>query len=172
MNEGRTQQKPSREFIFFLLLLAVCAAVRCVLSVLTRTGTTCWDEALNLKLAQGIRAGKLSLYGLPTGHAGILYPTLLAPFFGIGNPETRMRAIAVLNALLVTSAMIPVRLICRKLVKKETARLAAVLLFALIPDLWVSVTCMAENLYIPLALGGIWFLLRAFEKGAPDFRAS
>ena len=172
MNEGRTQQKPSREFVFFLLLLAVCAAVRCVLSVLTRTGTTCWDEALNLKLAQGIRAGKLSLYGLPTGHAGILYPALLAPFFGIGNPETRMRAIAVLNALLVTSAMIPARLICRKLVKKETARLAAVLLFALIPDLWVSVTCMAENLYIPLALWGIWFLLRAFEKGAPDFRAS
>ena len=172
MNEGRTQRKPSREFVFFLLLLAVCAAVRCVLSVLTRTGTTCWDEALNLKMAQGIRAGKLTLYGLPTGHAGILYPALLAPFFGIGNPETRMRAIAVLNALLVTSALIPARLICRKLLKKETARLAAVLLFALVPDLWVSVTCMAENLYIPLAVWGIWFLLRAFEKGAPDFRTS
>ena len=172
MNGSRAQRKPSREFVFFLLLLAVCAAARCVLSVLVRTGTSCWDEALNLKLAQGIRAGKLTLYGLPTGHAGILYPALLAPFFGIGDPETRMRAIAVLNALLVTSSLIPARLTCRKLLKKESYRTAAVLLFALLPDLWVSVTCMAENLYIPLAVWGIWFLLRAFGKGTPDFRAS
>ena len=156
----------------FLLLLAVCTALRCILSVYSGTATPSWDETLNLKLAQGIRQGGLTLFGLQTGYAGILYPVLLAPLWGIADPDARLRAIYVMNALLVSSAMIPAWLLCKKLVKRNGPRIAALALFAASPNLWLSASLTAECLYIPLALWGVWFILKAFEKGTPGFGAS
>ena len=173
MSGNGTQRKRSRDFIFFILLLAAAAAARCILSVTAGAAGATRDGTLNLELAQNIRLyGRLTVYGLRTNYAGILYPALLSPLFGIGDPEARMRAVYILNALLVSSAMIPAWMTCRKLLKREGQRMAATALFALAPDLWLSVTGMAENLFIPLAMWGIWFLVRAFEKGAPDLRTA
>ena len=83
-----------------------------------------------------------------------------------------MTAVSVFNALLVSSAMIPAWLLCGRILKDERNRLAAAMLFALMPELWLSAACMAESLYIPMAMWGFWFFFRAFENGIPDGRTS
>ena len=151
---------------FFVLLLIGCTIVRVAVALFSGAGTVCREESLNLELAQNIRLyGRLTIYGTQNGFSSILYPVLLAPFFGIENPDIRLKAISVLNALLVSSALIPAWLLCRKLLKNEIHRMAALLLFAVSANLWFSDTYMAECLLIPLVLWEVWFLLCAFETG-------
>ena len=155
--------------VLFALVFAAFTALRCVLSVFPKIETTCWDEPVNLELAQNIwLRGSLTIYGRPAGFFGILYPAVLAPFYAIKDPAARMTAISLFNAVLVSSAMIPAWLLCRAILERERDRLAAVLMFALLPDLWLAATCMSECLYIPMAMWGFWFFYRAFENGIPN----
>lgn len=157
----------------FVLLTAAFSVLRCVLSVFPKIVTTCREDLLNLELAQNIwLRGRLTLYGRPVKGFRILYPLVLSPFYAITDPEVRMTMISVFNALLLSSSMIPAWLLCGKILKNRRDRLTALLLFALMPDLWLSVTCMSECLYIPMAMWGFWFFYRAFEKGRPDSRVT
>ena len=159
--------------VLFALVFAAFTVLRCVLSVFPKIETTCWDEPVNLELAQNIwLRGSLTVYGRPAGFFGILYPVVLAPFYAVEDPAARMTAISLFNAVLVSSAMIPAWLLCRTILKRERERLAAVLMFALVPDLWLAATCMSECLYIPMAMWGFWLFYRAFEKGIPNGQMS
>ena len=158
---------------FLACLLLVCTLARVALSVFPRIITVYPDEQVNLQLAQGIHLfGRLAANGGDTAAPGILYPALLSPFYGIPDPEIRLKAISVLNALLVSSALVPAWLLCRRLLRKNLSGLAALALFVLSPNLWVSVSFMADSLFIPMALWGILFLFRGFEQGSPGPRAS
>ena len=157
-----------REKLFFWLLFAVCTAARIAVSVFPKTGAGYPGELYNLELAQNIwLRGRLTVYARPVEWQGVLYPLALSPCYTITDPEIRMAVISVLNAMLVSSALIPAWLISRRILKKSGSRLAAVLLFALMSWQWFSVTLMRENLYIHLAMWGCLLLVRAFEKGAP-----
>lgn len=171
--QAETGKRFSDSGWFLACLLLVSAAVRAVLSVFPGIITVYPDEQVNLQLAQGIHEfGRLTVNGGTSSFPGILYPALLAPFYGIADPEIRIKAVSLLNALLVSSALIPAWMLCRRLLKKESARFAALALFVLSPNLLVSVTFMADSLYIPMALWGILFLFRGFGKGSPGRPAS
>ena len=168
MKNGRVRQMRFGSSAFFILLLIACTAVRVVLALLSEAGTVCRDETLNLELAQNICLyGKMNVYGTQSGFSSILYPVLLSRFFGIGDPDVRMKAVSVLNALLISSALIPGWLLCRKVLKKDIQRIIALTLFAASASFWFSESYMAECLFIPLAMWEIWFLLLAFENGIP-----
>ncbi len=160
---------PAGVRLFFWVLLAVSAAVRCVLACFPKAAYTYADELVYLELAQNIwLRGSLSLLHAPTNFSKILYPLLISPFYAITAPESRSIAISVFNALLTSSALIPGYLLARKFLRKPWQLCAALLALALAPELMFSMTYMAECLYIPLALWVILFFVSAFENGLPS----
>ena len=163
------RRAPAGVRLFFWVLLAVSAAVRCVLACFPKAAYTYADELVYLELAQNIwLRGSLSLLHAPTNFSKILYPLLISPFYAITAPESRSIAISIFNALLTSSALIPGYLLARKFLRKPGQICAALLALALAPELMFSMTYMAECLYIPLALWVLLFFVSAFENGLPS----
>ena len=155
--------------VFFLALFFLSLLLRIVLSVFPKILTTCPEELYNLRLAQSIREyGRLAINGVTVSSPNILYSLLIAPFCGITDPAGRLTAVSVLNAVLISSALIPAWMLCRELLKKDGTRKTAAVLFVLSPNLWYSGTQMAENLFIPLAMWSFLLLFRLFKKGIPS----
>ena len=149
-----------RLIIAFVLYLAV----RICISVFPKVATTYADELLYLELAQNIwRKGVLSLFCVPVRFSKILYPLTLSPFYAITDPIARTTAISVFNAVLVSSALIPGWLIAARMIPDRKKQLAAMVFLACMADMNFSVTLMAENLYLPLLLWGIYFLIRDLD---------
>lgn len=158
-----------RLIIAFVLYLAV----RICISVFPKVATTYADELLYLELAQNIwRKGVLSLFCVPVRFAKILYPLTLSPFFAIADPIARTTAISVFNAVLVSSALIPGWLIAVRMIQDRKRQLAAMVLLACMADMNFSVTFMAENLYLPLLLWGVYFLIRELDRDEARFGAA
>ena len=169
MTDIRNADRRTGETVFFWLLFAVSAAVRIALSVFPKIAANYPEEMLNLELAQNIMLrGQLTVCRLPAGVTGILYPALLAPFYAIRDGQVRLTAMSVFNAVLISSALIPGKLLSGRILKERKHRIAALVLFALTPELWLSATFMSECLFLPMAVWTCWIAYRAFEKGAPD----
>lgn len=157
--------------LFFFLLLAVSAAARVLLSVFPKTAVTYNDELFYLEIAQNIwNKGSVSVYGVSVGFSKVLYPLLISPFFAVQNGLLRTQLISGFNAILISSALIPGWLLARRILKKPEHIAFSVLILALSPNLLLSLTFMAENLYYPLllwSLYAVWRYLSADHPGVP-----
>ncbi|MBR3430998.1 MAG: hypothetical protein IKG87_12935 [Clostridia bacterium] len=155
--------------LFFFVLLAVTAAVRCALSVFPKYAANYPDDLLYLELAQNLWArGLPTVYESPLAFSKLLYALVIAPFYGIADGTARLAAIAVWNALLLSSALIPGWLLACEVLKGKKAVCAALVLLALAPELLFSQTFMAENLYIPLLLWGFWLAWKVFSAAGEE----
>ena len=156
----------------FLFLLLICAA-RCILALRPRIGTIYNDELFYLELSQNIwRYGSLTVYRLPLNFTKLLYPLLIAPFQAIGDGQARLTAISVFNAALICSALIPGWLLAKRLLREEKHRMWAMILLAVSPNMLFSGIYMAENLYYPLVLWGMYAACRVFEEKKARDRAA
>ena len=159
--------------VFFLLLLICSTAVRVFLSVFPKTAVTYFDELVYLELAQNIwRKGLLTVCTAQVHFTKMLYPLLLSPFYLIRDGMARTTAISAFNAALISSALIPGYLLAKRILKKDWQINLSVLLLALSPNALFSVTFMAENLYFPLLLWGIYLAYRTFTDETPAVRNS
>lgn len=149
----------------FLLILAASAAARVLLSVFPKTAVTYNDELFYLELAQNLfRRGTLTVYGTPLHFTKLLYSLLLSPFYAVKDGVLRTNLISAFNAVLVSSSLIPGYLLAKRVLKKTGHITLALLLLALSPNLLFSLTFMAENLYIPLLLWGVYAAYRFFAS--------
>lgn len=159
--------------IFFLLLLVCSTAVRVFLSVFPKMAVTYYDELIYLELAQNIwRKGLLTVCTAPIHFTKLLYPLLLSPFYLIRDGMVRTAAISAFNALLVSSALIPGYLLAKRILKKDWQVNLSLLLLALSPNALLSVSFMAESLYLPLLFWGFYFAYRVFENRIPSLQSS
>jgi len=171
--KGGWQKPYLNERLLFVLVLLVSTAVRIALSVFPKIVTTYPDEAISLELARNIRLyGSLSVNGAGNTFPGVLYSLLAAPFFGIADTAVRFSALSAFNALLMSSSLVPAWLLCREILDRPALRIAALILLAVSPVLWLSAAFMAECLFIPLAVWAVWFLYRAFRDGTPGLKSS
>jgi hypothetical protein len=102
------------------------------------------DELLYAKLATAIgQSGSPlpTLHGVHVGFLGVVYPILLAPFYGSLDPPSAFTAAYVLNAVLMASAAAPAYLLARRVLARPWA-LAAALLRCLFP---AAVHCTASR---------------------------
>ncbi|HJJ00487.1 MAG TPA: hypothetical protein OIM11_05000 [Coriobacteriaceae bacterium] len=122
------------------------------------------DEIRYLNLAASLfNEGQLIERGGFSSFQKILYPLALSPAFLADDPLLRVRLIALLNSIYVSSAVFPALLLARRLFTGK-APVIICLLFALImPDMCYSMTFLSECIYLPLALWLIACCLRAFE---------
>lgn len=103
------------------------------------------DELLYTKLATHIGQTGSPLPVLHGGHVGFLgvvYPILLAPFYGSLDPVAAFDAAHIVNAVLFASTAIPVFLLARRIVPAECA-LVVGLLSIVIP--WAATTGAAMS---------------------------
>ena len=88
------------------------------------------DELLYSKLAQHIAdtgSPLPVLHGAHAGFLGVVYPILLAPFYGSLDPVAAYDAGHAVNAVLFASTAIPVFLLARRLVPRECALVVSLL---------------------------------------------
>jgi hypothetical protein len=92
------------------------------------------DELLYAKLAVHIAdtgSPLPVLHGEHVGFLGVLYPILLAPFYGSLDPVSAFEAAHIVNAVLFASAAIPVYLLARRLAPTACALVVALLAVAI-----------------------------------------
>jgi hypothetical protein len=109
------------------------------------------------------RQGLDALAG-PAREYTILYPLLLAPAFALADRADAHAAALALNALVSSSALVPIHAIARRVLPAGTAA-AVALLVVVLPTAFVHALALsAENLFFPLFWWGTWLLLRFAER--------
>jgi hypothetical protein len=123
------------------------------------------DELLYAKLAQhvGETGSPLPvLHGEHVGFLGVVYPILLAPFYGSLDPAAAFDAGHAVNAVLFASAAIPVFLLGRRILPPECALVVALLAIA-IPWAVNTATLMSEAAAYPVFA---WTILASHDAVA------
>jgi hypothetical protein len=109
------------------------------------------------------RQGLDALQG-PAREYTILYPLLLAPAFALADRAEAHAAALAVNAVVSSTALIPIHAIARRVLPPGTAS-AVALLAAFLPTAFVhSLALSAENLFFPVFWWGTWLLLRFAER--------
>lgn len=122
------------------------------------------DEVRYLNLAASLfNEGQLVERGGFSSFQKILYPLALSPAFLADDPLLRVRLIALLNSIYVSSAVFPALLLARRLFTSRTPVIICLLFTLVMPDMCYSMTFLSECVYLPLALWLIACCLRAFE---------
>lgn len=127
-------QKQARPWIGLTAIVVGASALLAVGTVQVREWVVQTDEMLYAKLARhmGTTGSPLPvLHGEHVGFLGVVYPILLAPFYGRLDNVDAFTAAHALNAALFASAAIPVYLLGRRLVAPGYALVAALLAVAL-----------------------------------------
>ena len=122
------------------------------------------DEIRYLNLAASLfNEGQLIERGGFSSFQKILYPLALSPAFLADDPLLRVRIIALLDSIYVSSAVFPALLLARRLFTSRTPVIICLLFTLVMPDMCYSMTFLSECIYLPLALWLIACCLRAFE---------
>ena len=160
--ESKTEAQKTR-IIFFLVLAAFLleVLVRFYFSNFTKAAHTYRDELRYLQIAKSIwQNGSLSVYGTANDYQKILYPLILAPTYFIGNSILRVKVIALINSVLVSSTIFPGYLISKKVSgNNHKIILLSLLLTSVLPDMCFSGTFMSENLFLPIGMWEVYFLI-------------
>ncbi len=103
----------------------------------------------------------------------ILYPLFIAPAFALGSRGEAHQAALAINAVVSTSALLPVYWIARRMLPAPLAAALAAMI-AFLPSVFVyALALSSENLFLPLFWWGTFLFLRlAQEDGLPDALAA
>jgi hypothetical protein len=125
------------------------------------------DELQVARLATSI-ADTLSpvpqIHGVYYGALSQLYPLLLAPFFGLLDAPTAVRAGHVFNALLLPSAAVPAFLMARSVAGSRVAGYAAAALTVFTPWLVLTSTLLTENAAYPAFVWAVYLCHRTLTR--------
>lgn len=128
------------------------------------------DEIRYLNIASSLfNEGQLIERGGFSSFQKILYPLSLSPAFFADDPLLRIRLIALLNSIYVSSAVFPALLIARRLFSSKAPVIICVLFTVIMPDMCYSMTFLSECIYLPLVLWLVaccWRALEAQGRGA------
>lgn len=116
------------------------------------------DEVYYYQIASGIYCGRgVQVYGVQNGLHNILYPLIVAPFFSILSINIRVKAIWLLNCILMSSGLFPVYFLSNKILKKENLRYMVYIMYCFLGHMTYSMTFLCENLYFLLCLVTVCF---------------
>jgi hypothetical protein len=128
------------------------------------------DELLYAKLAGhiGDTGSPLPvLHGVHVGFLGIVYPILLAPFYGTLDPVAAFEAAHIVNAVLFASAAIPAYLLVRRLPLPSACALAVALLVVALPWAVNAAFVMSEAAAYPAFLWAVLACHAAVAEPSP-----
>ncbi len=151
-------------WIWLAGLYAVSVVVQLTLGLRVVSPWIMVDELVYSDMARSFAAtGHFLIRGVH-GNYGFVYPLLLSPAYAIfGSMHDVYEWARVLNALLMSSAVVPAYLVARRVVRPSAALAAAALAVA-IPSLAYVGMLMTENAFYPLFLWLAFALVLMLEK--------
>ena len=145
-------------------LFALSCAMRFFLADFQKGIGVLPDEIRYLDLASSLfNDGQLVERGGLSSFQKILYPLSLFPAFLVDDPETRVRVIALLNSIYVSSAVFPALVLARRLFTSKAPVIVCLVFTLVMPDMCSSMTFLSECIYLPLVLWLVACCLRALE---------
>lgn len=113
-------------------------------------------------------SGRFALYGKSSFSYSPLYPAALSPIYAlVSSPERAYEWVKVVNAALMSAALVPTYAIARYVVGARQAS-AVVVMAAGAPLMYTAAAGMSESLAYPVFVTTVWLLLRALT--APSVR--
>jgi hypothetical protein len=150
--------------IFVILLFLISCVVRGLLSGPNKTINAYPDELIYINIARIImRNGQILVQSLPMQFDQILYPLLISPFTLIRNSALQMTSITIFNAVLMSSVLFPVYLLGKRIITSQKVLALLLVTTVVLPDLAMSTSYMAENLYYPLCVWLFYFMYRFWD---------
>lgn len=147
-----------------IALFVVSCAIRIAIADYPKGIGVLPDEVRYLNLASSLlNDGHLIERGGLSSFQKIFYPLSILPAYLFDDPQTRVRAITVLNCIYVSSAVFPAFVLARRLFSSKAPVIACLLFTLIVPDMCYSMTFLSESAYLPLALWLIAFCLIAFR---------
>jgi hypothetical protein len=128
------------------------------------------DELLYAKLAGHIAdtgSPLPVLHGEHVGFLGVVYPIVLAPFYGTLDPVAAFGAAHIVNAVLFASAAIPAYLLVRRLPLPSACALAVALLVVALPWAVNAAFVMSEAAAYPVFLWAVLACHAAVTEPSP-----
>lgn len=123
------------------------------------------DELLYTSIARSLaRHHAICVYNTFYNFRKILYPLLISPAYSTNDLAQQEVIIAFLNCLFLSLGIIPVYLLAKHFLKNHRNIYLVCILYLISSDWAYSLTFMSENLYLPMALMGIWLTVIAIEK--------
>jgi hypothetical protein len=152
-----------------IAIVAVSSALLAVGAVRVKEWVVMTDELLYAKLAGHIAdtgSPLPVLHGEHVGFLGVVYPILLAPFYGTLDPVAAFEAAHIVNAVLFASAAIPTFLLARRLMPTACALTVAVLVIAIPWSVHVAFV-MSEAAAYPVFAWAVLACHAAVTKPSP-----
>ena len=120
------------------------------------------DELIYTGIAHSLADGfGFTLHHMTYSFQNCLYSFVLLPAYLFDNVTTRVEVIAAINCILMSSAVFPTYLIAKEISSDKKIWILSSTLVITIPDLTMSVTFMSENLFYPLMIWCIYFMLKS-----------
>ncbi len=118
------------------------------------------DEWIYLQTAYSIKNGYglnaiYGIEGLVGEHGRYVYSLLIAPACLIENIGLRLKAIALINAISLSSSAIPVYFLANEMLKNRRTRMLVVIIALTMPYMNYCACFMSENVLIPI---GLWLV--------------
>lgn len=153
-------------FWIFVTLIFICSVVfRAYVSLYEKRLSTYYDELRYMQIAKSIWTNhNFNIYGTQGDFSKILYSVFFSPFFAVSNSIMRIKLISVWNSILISSSVFPAWLIAKNITKDKFIVTSAVILTALSSDMCYSMVFMSENLYLPMGLWLIYFMIKIFTS--------
>ena len=149
-----------RDGMILLCVFLAATALHGLVGGFAKQLTIYRDEWLYASMADSLQAGRgITVQGASIAFQKVGYSLFLVPFFGIRDPELRLRLISWLNSALVMSAIFPVWLIGKELGLRKSWRWVITAAACFLPETLITATFMAENLYWPLVFWCVWLWL-------------
>ncbi len=111
------------------------------------------DEQIYGSYAQSLLdSGMLEVLGLPMGFFRPVYSLLIAPAYLLNDPFAQQKAVAFINAFVISTGIFPVYLLAKRLLENNVHALIGAALYVCFSDLVYSQCYMTEVAALPLML--------------------
>lgn len=155
-----TDKKKNRLILFTAIIISIL--IHYLISYYDKTICVYHDEMTYLSLARSLaKNGTRMDYNVPRPYDNLFYSLLIAPATLIDDVTVQLRVIALINCILLSLGAIPVYLMGRKYLKKESSIWIACGIYLVVSDFAFACSFMRENLYLPF---GLWVLYLMGEQ--------
>jgi hypothetical protein len=161
----KASRTSKRELIALAAIAAAFFALRLFFALRAATMVMIPDEYIYSEMARSLAdQGAATVRGASAGFPALLYPVLIAPFWGLFDVGTAYRLSQVFNAACASLAAFPAYFLCRRLEFRPLLRLGIATLAVAVPGLTFAFYVMSDSLGYLLALSAFAVGIRALAR--------
>lgn len=151
MNEKILKEETRKDITVVWVMFIIGIMVHFCMANFAKTIRIWPDEMRYYTIAKSIFNGQgITFRGAVVDYQKLLYSIIILPFFGIQDGCIRITMISLFNCILEMIAIFPIYGICKELGLHRWQQRMILLLYICWPETMLSMTFMAEILYVPI----------------------